>query len=112
MEETSGGGPDAAAVNVVPVTTGKATGVAERLADLIPYTVLIVLIIFLSNFEISLFFAKSGQKRTKADTFFIPTFLKRTKADKKRTNSSLSRTNSSLSRTNSSLPDYTDASYA
>ena len=56
MEETSGGGPDAAAVNVVPVTTGKATGVAERLADLIPYTVLIVLIIFLSNFGISSFF--------------------------------------------------------
>jgi len=36
--------------------TGKVTGVAERFADLIPYTVLIVLIIFLSNFGISSFF--------------------------------------------------------
>ena len=69
MEETAGR-PDVGTVNVVLITTGKDTGVAERFANLMPSTIPIVLSIFLSNFGISLSFEKADkgrQKRTKAD---------------------------------------------
>jgi len=69
MEETAGR-PDAVSVNVVPVTTGKDTGVAERFANLMPYTILIVLIFdafWNASFPET---DKSGQRRTKADKFF------------------------------------------
>ena len=59
MEETAGR-PDAVSVNVAPVTTGKDTRVVERFANLMPYTILIVLNLESRFSETD----KSGQKRT------------------------------------------------